>query len=113
MRAFAIVQGTLVAAGSFYDPTSDQFIALKQWNGSTWVPFGPFLRGTAYALAVDGATVYVTGFLFSGGFGLDLVQQGDATLAGVGLTLERGSRSSVSLSETFLRASLTLRVSGF
>jgi hypothetical protein len=51
--------------------------------------------------------------IFSGGFGLDLVQQGDATLAGVGLTLERGSRSSVSLSETFLRASLTLRVSGF
>jgi hypothetical protein len=51
--------------------------------------------------------------IFSGGLGLDLVQQGDAVLAGIGLALERGSRSSGSLSETFLRASLTLRVSGF
>jgi hypothetical protein len=83
--AFAIVQGILVAAGSFHDPASDQLIALKQWNGSTWVPFGPFLRGTAYALAVDGATVYVTGFLFGGGFGhrvLRLEESGWTPLGG-------------------------------
>lgn len=51
--------------------------------------------------------------VWSGGVGIDFVQDGDVTLAGMGLALERGSRSSASLSESFLRASLTLRVSGF
>jgi hypothetical protein len=51
--------------------------------------------------------------IWSGGLGLDLIQTEEAILAGVGLSLERGSRSSGSLSETFLRAALTLRVSGF
>jgi hypothetical protein len=51
--------------------------------------------------------------IWSGGLGIDLVRQEETTIAGAGLSFERGSRSSGTLSETFLRASLTLRVSGF
>jgi hypothetical protein len=51
--------------------------------------------------------------VWSAGLGIDFVQNADVTLAGMAVALERGSRTSGSLSESFLRASLTLRVSGF
>lgn len=47
------------------------------------------------------------------GVGIDLVVNQNVTLAGMGISLERGSREAGTLSEDFLRASLTLRVSGF
>jgi hypothetical protein len=50
---------------------------------------------------------------FTAGVGLDFIQSANSTLAGMAISLERGSRSAGALSERFLRASLTLRVSGF
>jgi hypothetical protein len=50
---------------------------------------------------------------FSAGIGLDLVRSANDALAGVGFALERGGREAGSLSESYLRASFTLRVSGF
>jgi hypothetical protein len=47
------------------------------------------------------------------GMGIDFVRTEAATLAGMGIALERGSRDAGSLSERFWRASLTLRVAGF
>ena len=49
----------------------------------------------------------------SAGFGIDFVQSGTTTLAGMGISIERGSREAGTLSESFFRASLTLRVAGF
>jgi hypothetical protein len=69
-----------------------------------------YRRGTL-PFTFDGAEA--TESVWSGGLGIDFVQNGDVTLAGMGVALERGTRTSGSLSETFLRASLTLRVSGF
>jgi hypothetical protein len=51
--------------------------------------------------------------VFSAGVGIDFVQSGATTLAGMGLSIERGSRDAGTLSESFFRASLTLRVAGF
>jgi hypothetical protein len=50
---------------------------------------------------------------FTAGVGIDFVQSGNTTIAGMGIALERGSREAGTLSERFLRASLTLRVAGF
>ena len=50
---------------------------------------------------------------FTAGMGIDFVRTENATLAGMGIALERGSRDAGSLSERFWRASLTLRVAGF
>jgi hypothetical protein len=50
---------------------------------------------------------------FTAGVGIDFVQSGNATIAGMGIALERGRREAGTLSESFLRASLTLRVAGF
>jgi hypothetical protein len=47
------------------------------------------------------------------GMGIDFVRSEAATLAGMGIALERGSRDAGSLTERFWRASLTLRVAGF
>lgn len=49
----------------------------------------------------------------SAGFGLSLRKSGDYTLAGLDLTLERGTRQNSALTEHFWRADVTLRVSGF
>jgi hypothetical protein len=51
--------------------------------------------------------------VFSAGLGIDFIQSGTTTLAGMGISLERGSRDAGTLSESFFRASLTLRVAGF
>jgi hypothetical protein len=69
-----------------------------------------YRRGTL-PFSFDGADA--TESVWSAGLGIDFVQSADLTLAGMGVALERGSRTSGSLSESFLRASLTLRVSGF
>lgn len=50
--------------------------------------------------------------IVSGGIGLVLNQTGEIVLASVDLALERGLRSSGSLSENFWRATLSLRLAG-
>jgi hypothetical protein len=50
---------------------------------------------------------------FSTGMGLNLTQVEELVLAGVDLGVERGSRDAGSLSESFWRATLTFRVSGW
>ena len=51
--------------------------------------------------------------IFSGGIGLDLLQNGDLVVASSDFTLERGSRTIGAVSEDFWRFVLTARVSGF
>lgn len=55
----------------------------------------------------------VTERTFSGGFGLVLNETAGIVLAGVDLSLERGLRSSATLTENFWRATLSLLTSGF
>lgn len=62
-----------------------------------------------FALSEGGASETA----FTGGLGLVLSGTGPLTLAGLDLSLERGERSEVGISEKFWRAALTLRVSGF
>jgi trimeric autotransporter adhesin len=67
--AFGIVDGALVAVGSFLHPSTQYYsFPLMKWNGSTWTPFGPPLHGTAYAVVADGPDIYVMGFLFASGY---------------------------------------------
>ncbi len=50
---------------------------------------------------------------FTAGLGIVLARRQDVTLAAMDMALERGSREAATLSESFSRFSLTLRVSGF
>ncbi len=51
--------------------------------------------------------------VYSGGFGLNLTQAEQFVLAGIDFAIERGSRTAGILDETFWRASMTFRVSGW
>ena len=51
--------------------------------------------------------------LWAGGIGLNLSQIGELVRAGVDLALERGDRVDTSLSESFWRATLTVKVAGY
>ncbi|HSG07876.1 MAG TPA: hypothetical protein VLA36_05950 [Longimicrobiales bacterium] len=51
--------------------------------------------------------------VWAGGIGLNLSQIGELVRAGVDLALERGDRSDTTLSESFWRATLTVKVAGF
>lgn len=62
-----------------------------------------------FALLGDSPTESV----WSGGLGLALTEVGEFIRAGVDLALEKGSRTDGVLDETFWRAALTLRLSGF
>ena len=51
--------------------------------------------------------------VWAGGLGLNLSQIGDLVRAGVDLALERGDRADTTVTESFWRATLTVKVSGF
>ena len=51
--------------------------------------------------------------MWAGGLGLNLSQIGDLVRAGVDLALERGDRADTTVTESFWRATLTVKVSGF
>ncbi len=65
------------------------------------LPFGFTGQGSASESAI------------SGGVGLRFQESGDFTLAGLDLTLERGTRKDDLLQERFWRGTLSLKVSGF
>jgi hypothetical protein len=86
-----------------------------EWTGTTLfgrrspLRFGYRRSALPFTLGVEEATDNA----FTAGLGIDLLQDGDDTVAGVGFALERGSREAGPLSESYLRATFTLRVAGF
>jgi hypothetical protein len=70
--------------------------------------FGFRRTGLPFAFEEGGATERI----FSTGFGLELSRAGDVVLASVDFGLERGRRSSASLTEDFWRLTISLLASG-
>ncbi len=60
-----------------------------------------------------GGEASATETLASAGLGLELFRAADVVVGGLDLALERGSRDAGSLSESFWRGTLTIRVAGF
>jgi len=73
------------------------------------IRFGYRHTDLPFALLGDAPTESV----FTGGLGLALTEVGELIRAGVDLAIEKGSRTDGVLDETFWRAALTLRLSGF
>lgn len=71
--------------------------------------FGYRQKDLPFGLGVGSPTEKV----WAGGVGMNLSQIGDLVRAGVDLALERGDRVDTTVSESFWRATLTVKVAGF
>jgi hypothetical protein len=71
--------------------------------------FGYRKSDLPFALGTGGATEKV----WAGGFGLNLSQVGVLVRAGVDFALEKGDRVDTTVTESFWRATLTVKVAGF
>jgi len=121
--------GLVASAGVTYADWTDVGAALQDESGQAavtvgggleWTRANLFGRRSPFQVGYRRSTLPFTfggeravENVFSGGVGLDFIQDQGMTLAGVALALERGSRDAGPFSETFNRVALTVRVAGF
>jgi hypothetical protein len=61
VAALTVYGRNVYAAGYFYTAGSDSVYNIARWDGSRWTALGSGLNGNAFALASNGAEVYVGG----------------------------------------------------
>jgi hypothetical protein len=101
-------------AGGGGTATLDMGVGLEWGSGSLFgrgAPLRVGWRRSEFPFRFEDETPVETAW--TGGFGLRLVQASGFDLARMDLAVERGDRSAGTLSETFWRTTLSLRIAGF
>ena len=67
IRALAVYNGELIAAGSFDEANGDPGNNIAKWNGTSWSSLGTGLNGIVTSLAVLNGDLYAGGFFTAAG----------------------------------------------